>query len=136
MIRLISTQDSPAIHRLNLQLGYQPNLEHIETQIKAIAKKADDHIFVFVDNGTVLGYVHATHMMRLTSEPFWEIVALVVDAKKRRKGIGQQLVTHLLQTIGSETRVRVRCNSKRLGAHAFYERLGFILNKEQKVFML
>lgn len=133
-VRSISLEDTNSIVELNQQLGYQLSENQVKTQIEEIMNHPDHLAFVAVLQDQLVGYIHGFRSIQLTSPPFFEIAALVVDEACRGKGIGAQLVSYMeRQTVACET-IRVRCNVKRNLAHKFYRQLGFQLQKEQKVF--
>jgi GNAT superfamily N-acetyltransferase len=88
------------------------------------------------DQGSVAGWLHVLAESGIESEAFAEIRGLVVDERRRREGIGERLVSEAVHWAGERglTKVRVRCNILREGAHRFYERQGFSLAKTQAVY--
>ena len=63
-------------------------------------------------------------------------MSLVVDESYRGKGIGKKLIdtaADWLKQKGEKT-LRIRCNVIRDETHKFYEHLGFIEKKKQKIF--
>jgi GNAT superfamily N-acetyltransferase len=82
------------------------------------------------------GWLHVAEIRTLESEPYAEIVGLVVDASRRSSGIGAFLVQAAIAWAAERglDEIRVRSNVVRQRAHRFYERLGFDVIKTQKVF--
>ena len=134
-IRLLLEQDAPVIAALTHELGYDIGPSFIQKQAHQILGFPDHLAFVAEREGEILGYIHAIKAIRLTTPPFVEIVALAVSEKARRLGIGKALVQKVEETDLGTTSIRVRCNVIRESAHQFYESLGFVLKKEQKVFI-
>lgn len=132
-IRSLVKEDFESIASLSNELGYIINPQDLLVQLKTVLKDCNHHLFGAIKEKKLVGYIHSTHIIGLTSPPFTEIMALVVCEKERRKGIGKQLVKKI-ENICSDKKLRVRCNSKRDLAHKFYYNLNFSLNKEQKVF--
>ena len=114
------------------QLGY--DIVDIDEMNKVIHK--DEHYcFVATSDVKVVGFIHAIKSYRLTSPPFMEIVGLVVHTNTRKKGMGKMLVRKIEElALENDLQIRVRCNTIRKEAHLFYEKMGFCLSKEQKVF--
>ena len=90
-------------------------------------------MFVAEYQNHLVGLIHGSLMIRLTSIPFLEIVALVVKDENRRQGIGRLLVEAVEKHCNCE-RIRVHCNIKRTEAHQFYSLLNYDEIKNQKVF--
>jgi GNAT superfamily N-acetyltransferase len=63
-------------------------------------------------------------------------MGLVVDARRRRQGIGQQLLAAVEQWAQSRglPHVTVRSNIVRADSHPFYERQGYTRHKTQHVY--
>ena len=131
-IRPIELKDAETISELSQQLGYSISSSEIKEQLKLILEEKTHSIFVAVKNNLVIGYIHCFKAIRLTSSPFMEIAALVVNESERGNGIGKLLIQKCEQI--SQTSIRVRCNTKRELAHQFYLKNGYKLLKEQKVF--
>lgn len=74
-------------------------------------------------------------MLRIESGYFVEIIGLVVDENYRSFGIGNMLIDYARNWTQAKgiKKLRVRTNIVRQRTHAFYERNGFTLCKEQKV---
>ena len=85
----------------------------------------------------MLGYVHAVVYESLYSKAGFNILALAVSPQAQGQGIGKCL----LQGLEDEAKRRgygfIRLNSAdhRLGAHAFYEKVGYTCDKVQKRFI-
>ncbi|OFZ08631.1 MAG: GNAT family N-acetyltransferase [Bacteroidetes bacterium RIFCSPHIGHO2_02_FULL_44_7] len=135
-VREVQAQDAEALAELSGQLGYASTTDELHQRIEALMKGDDHCVFVALDAEKVIGWTHGFYALRLESEPFVEIGGLVVDSAYRKKGIGKLL----LEKIDRWTKtkqchdVRVRCNILRKESHLFYERLGFVEQKVQKIF--
>jgi GNAT superfamily N-acetyltransferase len=132
-IRSIVKEDFESIASLSNELGYIINPQDLLVQLKTILKDGNHHLFGAIKDNKLVGYIHSTQVIGLTSLPFTEIMALIVCEKERGNGIGKQLVKKI-ENVCSDKKLRVRCNSKRELAHKFYYNMNFSLNKEQKVF--
>jgi len=133
-IRHLQHTDGAAITTLSRQLGYQVSEGILQQQIHAIIAHPDHQAFVAEKANEILGYIHGFKALRLTTEPFFEIGALVVADQERRKGIGKMLVEYIEKNALGCSKVRIRCNRLRTGAHHFYQNLSYLERKEQKVF--
>jgi N-acetylglutamate synthase-like GNAT family acetyltransferase len=135
--RTVKIEDFDQLIILLKQLGYLSTSNNLSERIEEIKKDNRGCVFVAVDvNGIIIGCVHALIDIRLAGGTFGEIVSLVVDDRMHGQGIGKGLIdtaTEYLRTKGLK-RIRVRCNSIREDAHKFYEHLGFVEKKSQKIF--
>ncbi len=85
---------------------------------------------------TLTGWIAAERRVSLESGPRVEIVALVVDARARRNGIGRALV-NVAENWAAEQRVPaviVRSNAIRVEAHEFCPALGYYRVKTQHMY--
>ena len=131
-IRHILKTDASKIQKLVTALGASPSIETVEQQIDRLSANSYHFGYVAEKNSQVVGFIHFYQTIRLTSQPFTEIVSLVVDAKHQNQNIGKQLVA--MVNWHQNKKIRVRCNEKRLKAHQFYKGLDFNEIKVQKVF--
>ena len=92
-------------------------------------------VFVAKIHDRVVGCVGAIIDVRLATGISGEIVSLVVSEPHRGNGIGRGLVevaeSWLTQRV---VKIRVRANSIRSEAHAFYLKMGYQESKTQKIF--
>ena len=140
MLRALKATDVASIHEINKEaLGYDFSPEETASQLAKLSQ--DPHYFLLgfeePSSHDLLGYVHAEVYESLYSKPGFNILALAVLPQTQGKGIGKTL----LQGLEKETKRRgyefIRLNSAdhRLGAHAFYERVGYTCDKVQKRFI-
>lgn len=135
-IRPARPADAPAIADLATQLGYPTRPEEAEPRLRDVTSRPENAVLVAEVEGAVAGWLHVAGSHSVESEPFAEILGLVVDETHRGGGIGAALVEaadgwaarHGFRTL------RVRSNVVRERTHAFYERLGFARTKSQVVF--
>jgi GNAT superfamily N-acetyltransferase len=133
--------DAARAAALAAELGYAgASADLIAARLAAVAGRADHAVWVSADadagDGDLLGLIHAQHMDRIISDPYVEILHLVVAARARRGGVGRTLVARVLVWAGERglDRVRVRSNIVRPEAHDFYLALGFARHKTQHVY--
>lgn len=136
LIREAQAIDITAITDLSIQLGYKISIEQTEEYLRRIQHNSADIVYVAVINNNVVGWIQLFNTTRLESGSFCEIVGLVVDEQFRGQGIGNRLIEEGKTWAISRniTKLRVRCNTKRLDTHKFYRNIGFSEVKEQKVF--
>lgn len=133
-IREADETDVEGLHELTKTLGYSISKETMESQLSAILNHADHQLMVATVDNEVIGFIHAFTAIRLTSPTFAEISGLAITETHRFQGLAKKLV-RAIEEASKGLPMRVRCNRKRTGAHQFYEKLGYLEVKEQKVFL-
>ncbi len=135
-IRNAEISDSESITELSNQLGYKTLHTDIQNRLKRILEHRENCIYVATESGKVVGWIHGFYSMRVESDFCVEIGGLVVNDNFRKNGIGKKLVDKVIgwTELKNCEKVRVRCNVARTKSHKFYERIGFKINKEQKIF--
>ena len=140
MLRALKATDVASIHEINKEaLGYDFSPEETASQLAKLSQDPHHFLLGFEEpsNHDLLGYVHAEVYESLYSKPGFNILALAVLPQTQGQGIGKTL----LQGLEHEAKKRgynfIRLNSAdhRLGAHAFYERVGYTCDKVQKRFI-
>ena len=113
-----------------------------ETDVKAICEINQDALgYSFSQEDTashaLLGYIHAEVYESLYSKAGFNILALAVLPQAQGQGIGKSLLQGLEQEAKRRGYGFIRLNSAdhRLGAHAFYEKVGYTCDKVQKRFI-
>jgi N-acetylglutamate synthase-like GNAT family acetyltransferase len=136
-IRAAVNNDVEAIARLAGELGYPSTVVQVRARLDAIEGDAQQAAFVAeAPDGEVVGWIHLSQVCSLASDPRAEITGLVVDSGIRGAGVGGLLVERgetWAREIGLTT-IGVHSNIMRERAHSFYMRLGYAVNKSQKVF--
>ena len=135
-IRLARATDAADISRLAGQLGYPVSHRQAEQRLDAILGSKDQTVLVAPADGQIVGWLHICLCQVITSDPFAEICGLVVSQSHRRCGHGRRLLTaaEMWAARCGVSALRVRSRSDRDDARAFYENLGFVIQKEQRVF--
>ena len=140
MLRDLIASDVEAICEINKEaLGYAFSSEETASQLARLSKDPHHFLLGYEDDASheLLGYVHAEDYECLYSNAGFNILALAV--LPQRQGMG--IVKILLEGLEQETKRRgyefIRLNSAdhRLGAHAFYEKVGYTCDKMQKRFI-
>jgi GNAT superfamily N-acetyltransferase len=136
-IRQAREQDGAEVARLAGQLGYPAADEVMRRRLGRLLKSSNDVVFVAeAKEGQLVGWIHGVLSQYLESDFRVEIGGLIVDEGFQRQGVGRDLVGRI-EAWGAERGVveaSVRCQTKRVGAHRFYESLGYKQAKTQIVF--
>lgn len=140
MLRDLKTTDVEAICVINKEaLGYSFSLEETSSQLDKLSQDSHHYLLGFEDSTShdLLGYVHAEVYESLYSKAGFNILALAVLPQRQGKGIGKALLEGLEQETKRRGYEFIRLNSAdhRLGAHAFYEKVGYTCDKMQKRFI-
>ena len=133
-IRGMRESDVDAVHRLAVELGYPTEPARTLARIRAVLASDTADAFVAVDSeDRVLGWAHVFVAPFLESGPNAELGGLVVEETVRGRGIGAALVART-ETWARERgigKICLRSNVVRTEAHAFYQKLGFAIQKSQ-----
>lgn len=136
-VRAATVDDSLALASLSSQLGYGASVHEVESRLRGLEAAAEHRVLVAcLEGGAQIGWIHVFIALRVESGPFGEIGGFVVAEGHRRTGIGSSLLGHAeewLKARGIES-LRVRSRASRLEAHAFFERSGFSMTKDQRIF--
>ena len=126
-IRPMTTGDVDRVAVLAGELGYPVAADVLERRFAALNGGDTEVVYVAVQNGDIVGWIHLREFYDLLEEPTMEIRGLIVDARCRGKGIGQRLVAagELRARERGIGRMRVTSNIVRERAHRFYERLDY-----------
>ena len=140
MLRDLKTTDVAAICEINKEaLGYSFSLEETASQLAKLSQDSHHYLLGFEDSTShdLLGYVHAEVYESLYSKPGINILALAVLPQTQGQRIGKTLLQGLEQEAKKRGYNFIRLNSAdhRLGAHAFYEKVGYTCDKTQKRFI-
>ena len=140
MLRDIKAVDVEAICVINKEaLGYTFSPEETASQLAKLSQDSHLYLLGYEDDTSheLVGYIHAEVYESLYSKAGFNILALAVLPQSQGRGFGRDL----LEGLEKETKRRgyefIRLNSAdhRLGAHGFYERVGYTCDKVQKRFI-
>jgi GNAT superfamily N-acetyltransferase len=136
-VRHIEARDLSDVTALCDQLGYRASERDVSMRLRRLTAHPDHQIVVAVRDGRVVGWIHLHLREGIESGPDVEVGGLVVDRAHRGTGIGRLLMSHAEAWAVERgcTHVRLRSNVVREGAHAFYRRLGFRIQKTQYAFI-
>lgn len=140
MLRALKPTDVASIYEINKEaLGYDFSPEETASQLAKLSQDSHHFLLGFEDstNHDLLGYVHAEVYESLYSNAGFNILALAVSPQMQGQGIGKALLEGLEQEAAKRCYKFIRLNSgdHRLGAHAFYEKVGYTCDKMQKRFI-
>ena len=140
MLRDLRETDVKAICDINQEaLGYSFSPEETANQLAKLSQDSHHFLLGYEDstNHALLGYVHAEVYESLYSHAGFNILALAVLPQMQGKGIGKALLKGLEQETEKRGYKFIRLNSAehRIGAHAFYEQVGYTCDKLQKRFI-
>ncbi|MDK6293312.1 GNAT family N-acetyltransferase [Aerococcus urinae] len=140
MIRPIQETDFKAIQKLcQVALGYDADLNLVQSQIKKLSQDHDHHIIAVYAEETssrALAFVHAEIYEGLYSETGLNILGLAVSPDYKGQGIGKQLITFIENYAIKHQLHYIRLNSAvhRVEAHQFYQSIGYTHDRTQKRF--
>lgn len=118
-------------------LGYDYPLDKTKKQLEKLLSSPFNRIYVAVEEGNVIGYVHGVDYDCLYSDPLKNIMALAVLPEYQGLGIGRALLA-AVEGWAKETGcagVRLVSRMDRAHAHGFYAHCGYSLRKEQQNFI-
>ena len=140
MLRDLKATDVASIHEINKDaLGYDSSPEKTASQLAKLSQDPHHFLLGYEDDTSheLLGYVHAEVYESLYSKAGFNILALAVLPQRQGKGIGKALLEGLEQETKRRGYEFIRLNSAdhRIGAHTFYEKVGYTCDKMQKRFI-
>ena len=140
MIRAIQETDAKAIQKLcQVALGYDADLNLVQSQIKKLSQDHDHHIIAVYEEETssrAIAFVHAEIYEGLYSETGLNILGLAVNPDYQGQGIGKKLMTFIENYAINHQLHYIRLNSAvhRVEAHQFYQSIGYSHDRTQKRF--
>ncbi len=140
MLRDLQETDVNAICEINQEaLGYSFSSEDTASQLAKLSQDSHHFLLGYEDAAShiLLGYVHAEVYESLYSKAGFNILGLAVSPQAQGQGIGKILLQGLEKEAKRHGYEFIRLNSAdhRLGAHAFYEKVGYTCDKVQKRFI-
>ncbi|MGI6226677.1 MAG: GNAT family N-acetyltransferase [Peptococcales bacterium] len=128
-IRFATLDDLEEVVQLAAELGYQITPEGIKGVVQHYINNQDYYLFFAEEENKVLGMVGFTIKYYLHREkPVLYIGSMVVKEAFRSKGIGKILMDHV-EIIAKKrgcNSIQLNSNKRRVRAHKFYEKLGFV----------
>jgi GNAT superfamily N-acetyltransferase len=129
-IRGAQSRDAGQISVLSGQFGWHASEEEIKTRLEIILARPDHQVLVYEgDAGEILGWIHVSVGVILSSGKYGEVLAFVVREGARGAGIGAELLlraeTWMKDHEYRPTSIVIRCNNERKRTHEFYTRNGY-----------
>lgn len=136
VIREMRLSDAADVANLSTELGYPMATEAVEERLRQFARMNDHAVFSACLKGLVVGWIDVGIVHHLQSQPYGEIGGLIVSKEYQGRGIGGQLVSAAEGWVvrRNVTKILVRSQIAREGAHAFYLRQNFSRVKTSVVF--
>ena len=136
-VRLAELADVKRLQALSSLLGYPYPLEKLRQNLVTSLADPKQLILVAEHDGFLLGYCHAEYYEPLYADKLLNVLGLVVDTSYQGQGIGSGLLDAIASYALEQGILAIRLNSgeDRGAAHCFYEKNGYISNKQQKNFI-
>jgi GNAT superfamily N-acetyltransferase len=134
-IRAAAPEDAGDLVGLCSQLGHAVALGDVQSHL-ARPPQSGHCLLVAVLAGRVVGWLEAEARVALPTGTWAEVTGLVVEEGLRGQGVGSALVRSVRLWAQGQglTRLRVRTRVERAKAARFYEKEGFQLQKQQRVY--
>ena len=128
-IRKACVDDWKGIRMLLDQLEYPGTERFLEERIGRLICHPDEMLLVYEGEEKILGVLSLHFIPQLAVEgDFARISYFAVDGTARSRGIGQEMeeyAARLARERGCEL-MEVHCHTRRVRAHAFYTRQGYV----------
>jgi len=132
--RLAREDDAPALAPLLGELGYPATPAELRPRLARLAADPATHVVVAVAGDTPVG-IGAIHFIGILEgdRPLAALTLLIVAEAAQGRGVGAGLVGELEREAVARKSFAITVHSgrQRIGAHAFYQRLGFELTGER-----
>lgn len=129
-VRPADPSDAEAVAALLHQLGYSVAVDRVAQRLGGFSDSQSDHVLLGIENQQILGLIAVSVTPLLVEGAFARITALIVDERRRAKGLGGALVAEaerLAQAAGCAViQVSSGKRAERTQAHRFYRHLGYI----------
>jgi GNAT superfamily N-acetyltransferase len=129
VIRTACESDVDAISGLMTSLGYPGTQSLIHARITQLLAHPDEKLLVATNGSEVIGVISLHFIPQLAmSGDFCRVSYLCVTEAARGNGVGAALesrATELAIARGCD-RIEVHCHSRRVDAHRFYDRQGYL----------
>ncbi len=135
-LRNAKPEDYLDIHRLSIQLGYQPTADHVFKMLQIMSTHPDYEVIVAIKDITIVGWMTLYKRIRLEDDAFLQVAALVTDERVRGEGFGRLLLNYAeekARKLGF-TCVGLHSSKRRTDTHEFYKHVGYSILKESYFF--
>ena len=140
MIRKITKHDLEIIHHLNVnELGGSSDIKTTQSTLTRLLDLPDQHYLIGYEvDGKLVGYLHA-QMFEMLYNPnaLLNVISMAVTSDTQGKGIGMELM-EAIEDIGRDLGldgIRINSGHNRERTHQFYEKHGYVSNRDQKRFI-
>jgi GNAT superfamily N-acetyltransferase len=137
VVRAADPCDAQALGPLAAELGYLNTGDETADRLrKVLASESHAVLVAETEQLGIIGWVHVFGTVRVESDAFAELGGLVVAESSRGRGVGARLVASADRWAfdNGYHKLRIRSRVERSEAHGFFERLGFVSRKTQRVF--
>lgn len=126
-IRPMLISDLPEVLELCRQLGYDNELPALHVRYLQLGRLPEHGLFVTEEKGEVVGFLHLRDSISFIRESNLEVVAIVVENRRRGKGYGKELLAFAQKKAKEKGYGTVFLSSRdsRTDSHRFYEAQGF-----------
>jgi GNAT superfamily N-acetyltransferase len=128
-IRNAEISDWKEIMELLKQLDYSNTDSFLKNKIMMLLNHPDEKLLVYEDDKKVVAIIsiHFIPQLAVVGD-FARISYFSVDKEARSKGIGRELEEYCVALAKAKKcdRIEVHCHSRRVDAHRFYDRQGFV----------
>lgn len=130
MIREARSEDATYIEELyRILLPEHPAIHVSPERLKRIADHPDSFLYVYEEEGTIVGTLHLHLCMDALCDdrPFAVIERVITAQEVRGKGYGAKLMKYAEHVATSRGALKIMLSSavRREDAHQFYEHLGY-----------
>ena len=127
-VREAGLDDAAAIAGLLTQLGYSTTPAQAAERLASVIDRADHVSLVAEEDGAVVGFAGLRVSPSYEHDtPVAQVVAMVVDASARGRGVGERLLAAIERRAAATGagKIVVTSATHRDGAHRFYEARGY-----------
>ena len=129
-VRSWITNDLPQLVGLMAQLGYPASEDELRERFTRVTRHPDYDLLVLEEDGILLGCVGLFQAQAFEHDTTYvRIVAFVVNATHRRRGIGRRLIQAAEDWAQARGATVILLNSgnrpEREAAHHFYQAMGY-----------
>ncbi|MDW6094308.1 GNAT family N-acetyltransferase [Vibrio rhizosphaerae] len=121
--------DAAAIAALLDSLGYPGTEPFIESRITELISHDDDVLLTAVKENVVIGVISLHFIPQLAlPRDLCRISYFCVSESSRGEGVGARLESHAVDIAKARgcDRIEVHCHFRRVDAHRFYDRQGYV----------
>jgi GNAT superfamily N-acetyltransferase len=133
-VRRARSRDAAVLVELLAALGYETPIAHVNEQIAHATESSESVVFVAELESCVIGLASFHRIPLFHAAGFLgRITSFVVAPKYRKRGVGRLLVIAVEEFAWTHQCIRVEVTSgdHRADAHAFYENMGYEVDRRR-----